>query len=55
MGHARTGEYQRLSGLKECHVVAACDLDKEHLSQAVGKINEHYKTRIANHTTITAK
>src|SRR5437763_5942562 len=27
---------------KDCQVVAACDLDKEHLEQALNKINGHY-------------
>src|SRR5437667_11622226 len=27
---------------KDCHVVAACDLDKRPLQQAVGEINKHY-------------
>jgi predicted dehydrogenase len=26
----------------DCHVVAACDLDKNHLRAAVGTVNEHY-------------
>lgn len=29
----------------DCQVVAACDLDKNHLATAVGKINEHYKNQ----------
>jgi predicted dehydrogenase len=29
-------------GNKDCQVVAACDLDKKHLQQALGKINGHY-------------
>src|SRR6266540_5330108 len=28
---------------KDCQVVAACDLDKRPLQQAVGKINKHYR------------
>src|SRR6266853_5554406 len=27
---------------KDCQVVAACDLDKDHLQQALDKINGHY-------------
>src|SRR5881398_3690709 len=27
---------------KDCQVVAACDLDKNHLQQALDKINGHY-------------
>src|SRR5215472_6292509 len=26
----------------DCHVVAACDLDKNHLKHAVDTVNEHY-------------
>src|SRR5437870_12796940 len=29
--------------LKDCQVVAACDIDKNHLQQALDKINGHYK------------
>src|SRR5258708_4873464 len=29
--------------LSDCQVVAACDLDKNHLDAAVGRINSHYK------------
>src|SRR5207302_10439574 len=28
--------------LKDCQVVAACDLDKNHLQQAVDTVNRHY-------------
>ncbi len=28
--------------LNDCHVVAACDLDKNHLEQQVNTINKHY-------------
>lgn len=31
--------------LKECQVVAACDLDKNHLQSAVNRINGHYKNQ----------
>src|SRR6185436_12219633 len=30
---------------KDCQVVAACDLDKNHLQQALDKINGHYKNK----------
>lgn len=30
---------------EDCHVVAACDLDKNHLQQAVNTVNEHYQTK----------
>src|ERR1700733_3855039 len=32
-----------LMAVNECQVVAACDLDKEHLADAVNTINGHYK------------
>ena len=32
-------------GLKDCQVVAACDLDKNHLQQALDKINGHYQNQ----------
>ena len=30
---------------EDCHVVAACDLDKNHLKQAVDTVNEHYQNK----------
>ena len=30
---------------EDCHVVAACDLDKNHLKEAVDTVNEHYQNR----------
>jgi predicted dehydrogenase len=38
-GPGNTGEFLQLN---DCQVVAACDLDKDHLQAAVDKINEHY-------------
>src|SRR5260370_36656445 len=38
-GPANTNEFLHL---KDCQVVAACDLDKNHLQQALDKINGHY-------------
>src|SRR5512146_1583952 len=32
-------------GQADCQVVAACDLDKNHLQQALDKINGHYKNK----------
>src|SRR5580698_9719677 len=29
----------------DCHVVAACDLDKNHLQSAVNTVNEHYQNK----------
>jgi predicted dehydrogenase len=36
---------QGLMALTDCQVVAACDLDKRHLDQAVGAINSHYNNK----------
>jgi predicted dehydrogenase len=41
-GPSNTGEFLRLP---DCQVVAACDLDKKHLAQAVDTINDHYKNK----------
>lgn len=30
---------------EDCHVVAACDLDKHHLQEAVDTVNEHYQNK----------
>jgi len=30
---------------EDCHVVAACDLDKNHLKSAVDTVNEHYQNK----------
>lgn len=38
-GPGNTGEFLRL---KDCQVVAACDLDKNHLQAAANTINKHY-------------
>lgn len=37
------GNTEAFLALKDCQVVAACDLDKNHLQSAVNKINGHYK------------
>jgi predicted dehydrogenase len=39
-GPSNTGEFLRIN---DCQVVAACDLDKNHLDAAVGRVNSHYK------------
>jgi len=36
------GNTDAFLALKDCQVVAACDIDKNHLQAAVGKINGHY-------------
>jgi predicted dehydrogenase len=41
-GPGNTGAFL---GLKECQVVAACDLDKNHLQSAVKTVNGHYKNQ----------
>ena len=41
-GPGDTGEALKL---KDCQVVAACDLDANHLRDAVNKINGHYKNK----------
>ncbi len=39
------GNTQAFLNQKDCQVVAACDLDKKHLEQAVNTINGHYKNK----------
>jgi len=41
-GPGNTGNFL---GLSDCQVVAACDLDKNHLKQAVDTINNRYKNK----------
>jgi len=36
------GNTEQFLGLKNCQVVAACDVDKEHLQNAVLTVNRHY-------------
>ena len=36
------GNTRSFLDLPDCHVVAACDLDKNHLGQAVKTVNDHY-------------
>ncbi len=38
-----TSNTQAFLGLKECQVVAACDLDKKHLKKAVDLVNKRYQ------------
>ena len=42
MGPGNTGSFM---AQQDCQVVAACDLDQEHLDQAVNAVNVHYKNR----------
>ncbi len=39
------GNTKSFLALDDCHVVAACDLDKNHLASAVGTINDHYENK----------
>ena len=39
------GNTDAFLGMNDCQIVAACDLDKEHLQQALDKINGHYKNQ----------
>ena len=40
MGKGNTESFLKL---KDCQVVAACDVDQQHLATVVGKVNLHYK------------
>jgi len=42
MGPGNTGAFL---GMNDCQVVAACDIDKNHLKQALDRINGHYKNK----------
>jgi hypothetical protein len=39
------GNTDAFLGMDDCQVVAACDLDKNHLKQATDRINSHYKNQ----------
>jgi predicted dehydrogenase len=39
------GNTQSFLAQKDCQIVAACDLDKNHLQQAVDTVNNHYKNK----------
>src|SRR5437870_878304 len=41
-GPGNTNEFLRI---KDCQVVAACDLDKNHLDRALNTINKHYQNQ----------
>jgi predicted dehydrogenase len=41
-GGMGTGNTNSFLGLPECRVVAACDVDKNHLSELVGTVNKRY-------------
>ncbi len=38
-----TGNTDSFLALKDCQVVAACDVDRQHLDRAVKKVNDHYQ------------
>jgi predicted dehydrogenase len=38
-----TGNTESFLALKDCHVVAACDVDQDHLATLVKKVNDHYQ------------
>src|SRR5712691_9113074 len=42
-GNMGMGNTRSFLALKDCQVVAACDVDKKHLEQGVSVINKHYK------------
>jgi predicted dehydrogenase len=44
-GNMGSGNTQSFLGLKECQVVAACDVDKHHLERLVGTINKKYENQ----------
>jgi predicted dehydrogenase len=44
-GNMGSGNTQSFLALKECQVVAACDVDKRHLERLVGSINKKYDTQ----------
>src|SRR6266567_9179506 len=42
-GNMGTANMRSFLALKDCQVVAACDVDKKHLQNGVGVINKHYQ------------
>jgi predicted dehydrogenase len=42
-GTMGTGNVNSFLSLKNCRVVAACDVDQNHLKAEVGKVNKHYE------------
>jgi predicted dehydrogenase len=42
-GGMGTGNTESFLDLKDCQVVAACDVDQQHLEALVRKVNDHYK------------
>src|SRR5215813_3702770 len=44
-GNMGSGNNQSFLALKECQVVAACDVDKKHLQRLVGVVNKKYNNK----------
>jgi predicted dehydrogenase len=44
-GNMGSGNNQSFLALKECQVVAACDVDKKHLQRLVGAVNKKYENK----------
>jgi predicted dehydrogenase len=44
-GNMGTANAQAFLPLKDCQVVAACDLDKQHLTKMVNLVNKHYQNQ----------
>jgi predicted dehydrogenase len=44
-GNMGTGNVESFLGLKDCQVVAACDVDCNHLKALVGKVNKRYQDK----------
>src|ERR1051325_6484558 len=42
-GGMGTGNTESFLREKDCQVVAACDVDKQHLANLVGHVNKHYQ------------
>lgn len=44
-GNMGTSNAEAFLKLKECQIVAACDVDKQHLEKMVGLVNRHYQNQ----------
>ncbi|MEY2429170.1 MAG: hypothetical protein QOJ40_2055 [Verrucomicrobiota bacterium] len=42
-GNMGTSNVEAFLALKDCRIVAACDLDKKHLGKAINAVNKHYQ------------
>jgi hypothetical protein len=45
MGWQGGGNLKSFLAEKDCQVVAVCDIDKNHLNDAVNQVNEHYQNK----------